>query len=191
MLSLLIRKELAQISGVLQQELDSQFEIKTQASSFTPVPSRRQVLATPPILRTVLELVVAEPKFAAMIGHEDLQLGIGIPGIDQAELQVLAAVVDAVNVGDARINLGEAFRDTPLAAAVRNAEVGALRWQERSLEPNELRAEFDGAWNQAIGMIRKGKIASLDQKRDRQGLTSEDQTQYRLLQQAVSVAPGK
>ena len=191
MLSLLIRKELAQISGVLQQELDSQFEIKTQASSFTPVPSRRQVLATPPILRTVLELVVAEPKFAAMIGHEDLQLGIGIPGIDHAELQVLAAVVDAVNVGDARINLGEAFRDTPLAAAVRNAEVGALRWQERSLEPNELRAEFDGAWNQAIGMIRKGKIASLDQKRDRQGLTSEDQTQYRLLQQAVSVAPGK
>lgn len=191
MLSLMIRKELAQVAGVLQQELDAEFEIKNHQVSSTPAPARRQAPVTQSILRTVLELVVAEPRFAALIGHEDLQLGSGAPGLDQADLQALLAVVDAVNVGDARINLGEAFRDTPHEAAVRNAEAGALRWQERSLEPSELEAEFSGAWRQALDRIRRARITALLEKSRRQGLSTEDQAQYRLLQQAVSVAPGK
>ena len=190
MLSLMIRKELALVAGVLQQELDNEFEIKSQ-SGHAPAPARRQVPVTQSILRTVLELVVAEPRFAALIGHEDLQIGSDAPGLDQADLQVLLAVVDAVNVGDARINLGEAFRDTPHEAAVRNAEAGALRWQERSLEPTELEAEFSGAWRQAQDRIRRARITSLLEKSRRQGLSAEDQTQYRLLQQAVSAAPSK
>jgi len=100
-------------------------------------------------------------------------------------------VVDAVNVGDAKLNLGEAFRDTPHEAAVRSAEAGALRWQERSLEPSELEAEFSGAWRQALDRIRRARIAALLEKSRRQGLSAEDQAQYRLLQQAVSAAPGK
>ena len=190
MLSLMIRKELALVAGVLQQELDNEFEIKSQSGQ-APAPARRQVPVTQSILRTVLELVVAEPRFAALIGHEDLQMGSDAPGLDQADLQVLLAVVDTVNVGDARINLGEAFRDTPHEAAVRNAEAGALRWQERSLEPTELEAEFSGAWRQALDRIRRARITSLLEKSRRQGLSAEDQTQYRLLQQAVSAAPSK
>lgn len=190
MLSLMIRKELAQVAGVLQQELDGQFEIRSQAASH-PAPARRAAPATLSILRTVLELVVAEPRFAAMIGHEDLQLGSEAPGLDQADLQALIAVVDAFNVGDARINLGEAFRGTPYETAVRNAEAGALRWQERALEPSELESEFSGAWRQALDRIRRARITALLEKSRRQGLSAEDQAQYRLLQQAVSVVPGK
>ena len=190
MFSLMIRKELAQVTGVLQQELDNEFEIRTVASS-APAPARRQSPVTQSILRTVLELVVAEPRFAALIGHEDLQLGSEAPGLDQADLQALQAVVDAVNVGDAKLNLGEAFRDTPHEAAVRSAEAGALRWQERSLEPSELEAEFSGAWRQALDRIRRARIAALLEKSRRQGLSTEDQAQYRLLQQAVSAAPSK
>ena len=190
MLSLMIRKELAQVTGVSQQELDSEFEIRSQATS-APAPARRPVQTTPSILRTVLELVVAEPRFAALIGHDDLELGRGAPGLDQADLQALEAVVDAVNVGDAKINLGEAFRDTPHENAVRNAEVGALRWQERSLEASELEAEFSGAWRQALDRIRRSRITALLEKSRQQGLSAEDQAQYRLLQQALSVTPSK
>jgi DNA primase len=190
MFSLMIRKELAQVAGVSQQELDGEFEIRSQAVS-APAPARRPTQATPSILRTVLELVVAEPGFAALIGHEDLELGRGAPGLDQTDLQALEAVVDAINVGDAKLNLGEAFRGTPHEAAVRNAEVGALRWQERSLEPTELEAEFSGAWRQALDRIRRSRITALLEKSRQQGLTAEDQAQYRLLQQALSVAPGK
>jgi DNA primase len=190
MLSLMIRKELAQVAGVLQQELDAQFEIKTQVA-VAAAPARRTVPAAPSILRTVLELVVAEPRFASLVGHEDLQLGSCVPGLEQADLQALSAVVDAIHAGDERINLGEAFRGTPHEAAVRNAEAGALRWQERSLQPAELEAEFSGAWRQALDRIRRARIAALLEKSARQGLSAEDQAQYRLLQQAVSTASGK
>ncbi len=190
MLSLMIRKELAQVTGVLQQELDGQFEIKKQFPA-PSAPARRPVLATPSILRTVLELVVAEPRFAAQVGHEDLHLGLGVPGLDQEDLQALGAVVDAISVGDERINLGEAFRDTPHEAAVRNAEAGAMRWQERALAPAEIEAEFSGAWRQALDRIRRARITALLEKSRLQGLSAEDQAQYRLLQQAVSVVSGK
>ena len=190
MFSLMIRKELAQVTGISQQELDGEFEIRSQATS-TPAPARRPTQTTPSILRTVLELVVAEPRFAALIGHEDLKLGRGAPGLDQADLQALEAVVDAVNAGDAKLNLGEAFRDTPHENAVRNAEAGALRWQERSLAASELEAEFSGAWRQALDRIRRSRITALLEKSRQQGLSAEDQAQYRLLQQALSVVPGK
>ena len=190
MFSLMIRKELAQVTGISQQELDGEFEIRSQATS-TPAPARRPTQTTPSILRTVLELVVAEPRFAALIGHEDLELGRGAPGLDQADLQALEAVVDAVDVGDAKLNLGEAFRDTPHENAVRNAEAGALRWQERSLAASELEAEFSGAWRQALDRIRRSRITALLEKSRQQGLSAEDQAQYRLLQQALSVVPGK
>jgi len=190
MFSLMIRKELAQVTGISQQELDGEFEIRSQATS-PPAPARRPTQTTPSILRTVLELVVAEPRFAALIGHEDLELGRGAPGLDQADLQALEAVVDAVNVGDAKLNLGEAFRDTPHENAVRNAEAGALRWQERSLAASELEAEFSGAWRQALDRIRRSRITALLEKSRQQGLSAEDQAQYRLLQQALSVVPGK
>ena len=190
MFSLMIRKELAQVAGVSQQELDGEFEIRSQAASI-PAPARRPAQATPSILRTVLELVVAEPRFAALIGQEDLELGRGAPGLEQSDLQALAAVVDAISVGDAKLNLGEAFRGTPHEAAVRNAEVGALRWQERSLEAAELEAEFSGAWRQALDRIRRSRISALLEKSRQQGLSVEDQAQYRLLQQALSATPGK
>lgn len=190
MLSLLIRKELAQVAGVLQQELDAEFEIRNQVVT-TRAPARRPAQATPSILRTVLELVVAEPRFAEQIGREDLHLAAGAAGLDQADLQALDAVLGALSAHPGPVNLGELFRDTPHEAAVRNAEVGALRWQERSLEAAELEAEFTGAWRQALDRIRRSRIAALLEKSQRQGLSVEDQAQYRLLQQAVSAPQGK
>jgi len=190
MLSLMIRKELAQLTGVLQQELDGQFEIRSQ-TAITPAPARRPAPATPSILRTVLELVVAEPRFAALIGREDLSLGAGVPGLDQADLQALEAVVDVVGSGDVRVNLGEAFRDSPHETAVRNAEAGALRWQDRALAPAELEAEFAGAWRQALDRMRRARITALLEKSRREDWSPEEQAQYRLLQQAVSVSSGK
>lgn len=189
MLSLLIRKELAQIAGVLQQELDAQFEIRGQSP--VTAPARRQSPATPSILRTVLELLVAEPRFGALIVREDLRQGHGVPGIDQAELQVLEAVLDAVEGGETHINLGEMFRNTPHEAAVLNAEAGAMRWQEKGFDPEGLEADFRGAWSKVVVEIRKNRLKVMDQKKDRQGLNADELAQYRLLQQALSVPAGK
>ena len=188
MLSLLIRKELAQLVGVTQQELDANFEIKGQAA---PPPARRTVPVTQSILRTVLELLVMEPRFAALIKRSDLAEAAGVPGVDQAELQVLDAVLDVVGSGENTINLGEVFRGSPHEAAVRQAEAGALRWQDGMLAQEEFEAEFRGAWQQAVDRIRRARIRVLLEKSQRQELSSEDQAQYRLLQQALSMPAGK
>ena len=188
MLSLLIRKDLAQLAGVSQQELDTQFEIKSQAAA---APARRPAPATMSILRTVLELVVCEPSLGARVDRGELVHGADVAGIEQTELQTLAAVLELIGPGSTAINLGEAFRGTPHEAAVRAAEAGALRWQDRALQPAELEAEFTGAWQQAMDRIRRARIAALLEKSRRQELNAEDQAQYRLLQQAVSISSSK
>ena len=188
MLSLLIRKELAQLAGVLPQELDAQFEIRGQP---TPVPARRAAPATQSILRTVLELLVVEPRLAGLIKRSDLAEAAGVPGVDQAELQALDAVLEVIGTGEVPVNLGEVFRGLPHETPVREAEAGALRWQDRSLQPEELEAEFRGAWQQAVDRIRRARITVLLEKSRRQELSSDDQAQYRLLQQALSTSSSK
>jgi DNA primase len=189
MLSLLIRKELAQIAGLEPRQLDAQFEIRSTAGGGAP--PRRAAPPSPSILRSVLELVVVEPRFAAAITAADLALGVGAGGIDQAELAALQAVIERLGAGGARLNLGEAFRDSPHQAQVLAAEAGALRWQDRALAPAELESEFRDAWQRALDRIRRARIAALLEK-SRQGPWSDaEQAQYRLLQQALGAATGK
>ncbi len=188
MLSLLIRKELAQLVGVQQQELDANFEIRAKAA---PAPARRTAPAPQSILRTVLELLIVEPRFAALIKRGDLVEAVGVPGIDQTELQALDAVLEVVGSGEVIVNLGEVFRGSPHEAAVRQAEAGALHWQERTLAPEEFEVEFRGAWQQATDRIRRARIRVLLEKSQHQELSSADQAQYRLLQQALNVPARK
>ncbi|MBX9903975.1 MAG: DNA primase [Burkholderiales bacterium] len=188
MLSLLIRKELAQLAGVTQQELDANFEIRSQAVS---APARRAAPATQSILRTVLELLVVEPRFAALIKRDDLGGAMEVPGLDQAELQVLDAVLEVVGDGEGVVNLGEAFRGSPHEAAVLQAEVGALHKQNQGFSAEGLEADFRGAWSKVLDQIRRTRFKAMGQKKDRQGLTSAEQDQYRLLQQALNVPAGK
>lgn len=188
MLSLLLRKELAQLVGVSQQELDANFEIRAQAA---PAPARRTAPATQSILRTVLELLIVDPRFAALIKRGDLAEAVGVADVDQVDLQALDAVLEVVGSGEAMVNLGEVFRGSPHEAAVRQAEVGALRWQDRTLEPGEFEAEFRGAWEQAMALIRKARINALLEKSKRQGWNSDEQAQYRLLQHALSMPASK
>jgi DNA primase len=188
MLSLLIRKELAQLTGVLQQELDANFEIRGQVA---PAPVRRAAPETRSILRTVLELLIVEPKFAALIRRSDLAEAVGVAGVDQIDLQALDAVLEVTGSGEAMVNLGEAFRGSPHEPAIRQAEAGALRWQDRTLASGEFEAEFRGAWDQAMVLIRKARINALLEKSKRQGWNSDEQAQYRLLQQALNVPVSK
>lgn len=188
MLSLLIRKELAQLAGISQQELDANFEIRAQLA---PAPARRTAPATQSILRTVIELLIVEPRFAARIRRDDLAEAVGVAGVDQTDLQALDAVLEVTGNGEVMVNLGEVFRGSPHESAVRQAEAGALRWQDRTLEPEEIEAEFRGAWDQAMVLIRKARINALLEKSKRQGWNSDEQAQYRLLQQALNVPAGK
>jgi len=154
MLSLLIRKEIAQMVGVLPQELDVQFEIKSQA---TASPPRRPEPARPSILRNMLDLVVCDPTLGLLIDRNELAGGVaaGVPELDPAEWKIMDAVLQGIASGQAGTSLGELFRGTPHEPALQQAEARALKVMGSLPKPEEREAEFRDAWERVLDRIRR------------------------------------
>ncbi|MBX3619073.1 MAG: DNA primase [Rhizobacter sp.] len=154
MLSLLIRKELAQLAGVTQQELDAQFEIHGQPA---PPPQRRPTAVRPSILRTMLDLIVCDPGLGKLIDRAELASGIelSVPELDREDWKILDALLQALDQRAQAANLGEIFRGTPLEPAMQLAEARALKIMEQLPSPAEREAEFQDAWQQVLARIRR------------------------------------
>ncbi len=197
MLSLLLRKQLAELSGVTQPELDAEFQIKAQPLA---VPSyRRPPPAQRSMAQTVMELAALDPMLARQVDRTQLRVGQGVKGVDQTELsalqrllEVLAGEVDLDPGLDGKpLNIGEYFRGTEDESQVAAIEAGTLRWQESGLSGDEVKAEFQGAWRQLLDRIRRARLNVLLEKSQRQGWSAEDQSNFLLLQQQVTAAPPK
>jgi len=160
MLSLLIRKELAQLAGVMQQELDAQFEIRGQPAQ-APAPQRRPTAVRPSILRTMLDLIVCDPCLGKLIDRTELASGIelSIPELDREDWKVLDALLQASGQQAEGANLGEIFRGTPLESAMQLAEARALKIMEQLPSAAEREAEFQDAWQQVLARIRRFQAA--------------------------------
>ncbi len=158
MLSLLIRKEIAQLVGVLPQELDAQFEIRN--SSFA-VPPKRPQPAQPSILRNMLDLVVCDPSLGLLVDRNELAggVGAGIPELDQVDWKILDALLQVIAAGKAGPSLGELFRGTPHESAMQHAEARALKVLAALPTPEEREAEFRDAWERVMERIRKFRAA--------------------------------
>ncbi|MGE0557973.1 MAG: DNA primase [Burkholderiales bacterium] len=154
MLSLLLRKEIADLVGVLPQELDAQFEIRNQSFA---APPRRPDPARPSILRNMLDLVVCDPLLGLLIDRDELAAGVaaGVPELDVAEWKVLDVLLQAIAGGQAGPSLGELFRGTPHEATMQMAEARALKVLESLPTPAEREAEFKDAWQRVAKRIRK------------------------------------
>ncbi len=203
MLSLMLRKQLADLAGFTQQELDAEFQIKAQPA---PAPAHRR----PPtmqrsIAQTVIELLVLDPSFGRSVDRAQLAPGFGLPGVDQPALRALDRLLEVlgnllasaadesetqVKKNAKHLNIGEFFRDTEYGELITEVEAGMLRWQERGLSGGEFEAEFTGAWRQLLDRIRRARINALLEKSRQGGWSAEEQAQFLLLQQQVTnVAP--
>ncbi len=158
MLSLLIRKELAQLAGVMLQELDAQFGIHGQPA---PVPQRRPTAVKPSILRTMLDLIVCDPRLGASIDRAELASGIelSVPELDREDWKILDPLLQALDQQAEGVKLGEIFRGTPLESAMQLAEARALKIMEQLPSVAEREAEFQDAWQQVLGRIRRFRTA--------------------------------
>ncbi len=160
MLSLLIRKEMAQLAGVLQQELDAQFEIRGQPAA---APQRRQTAIRPSILRTMLDLVVCDPQLGALIDRSELASGIelSVPELDHGDWRILDALLQALDQQAEGKNLGETFRGTSMESAMQLAEARALKIMEQLPSAAEREAEFQGAWQLVLARIHRFRTAGI------------------------------
>jgi DNA primase len=188
LLSLLLRKELARLTGITQQELDVQFQVKLVASAAAP---RRNPPVQRSIMRSLLELIMLHPEFALQVERAALETGDGVAGIDQPELKALAAVLEAAANGAAVANWPEYFRDSEHATLLGQIETGLLRRQELNLSADEVKAEFDDGWRQLLDQLRRGQWTALNEKSRKQELSSEDKDSYRRLSQPAPAAAQK
>lgn len=183
LLSLMLRKRLAEIAGITREELDVQYRIKTQPAA----PAARR---PPPVpgspARSLIELLVLDPRIAANVDRRELTGAADVSGMDHAELAFLGLLLE-VCAGAPDLNLVEHFRGTEHEARLARTQGELLERPEAGFSSEELRQQFDGAWANLCGRIRMAKFHALNEKSKKQELTSEEKVLYRdLLQKAKS-----
>ena len=174
LLSLMLRKQLAQIAGITQQELDAQFQIKSVSPS--PAPPRKSPPVRQSLARKLVELVMLHPEFAHDVDPAMLHAA-GDTNEDVVELKTLAALLDAAAAEPAVVNWPEYFRDTEHAALLLQIEPALLKRQDADWTVDELRAEFSDGWQQL------GRRIDLDNQAEnikKHGLTGKDLERLRV-----------
>ncbi len=188
LLSLMLRKQLAQIAGISQQELDAQFQVKSHITAAAP---RRSPPVQRSIVRSLIELVMSHPEFSRLVERAALEPGCGVAVINQAELKALMALLEAAARGETVVNWPEYFRDSEHEELLRQIEPGLLKRQEDAWSADEAKAEFSDGWAQLQEMIRRGLLTALNEKSRKQELSSEDKDRYRRLSQSAQAAAQK
>lgn len=184
MLSLMLRKQLAEIAGITQQELDAEFQIKSFA---TAAPARRVAAARPSQVRSVLELLVLDSSLGRLADRTQLVVEAAPDGGSQ-ELRALALLLETLETNPQLASFGEYFRDTEFAALFESLEAGGLRWLEMGFGADELRAEFDGAWR---GLLKEQQQKRLTEQMRNTRWSADDMDRIRLLKQIDTVNPTK
>jgi DNA primase len=159
MLSLMLRKQIAERAGVSQVELDRNFEIKV-ASARAQVPARRDAVK-PSMIRKLAEMLVLKPALAALApaGTDYEDIGSHIP---PAEMEFLFQLVDLCRRQPDLRSIGEHFRGDQFEGVAREVEAGILRWEH--LDSTELEVEFAGAWQGLNEQIRTARANMYSEK---------------------------
>ncbi|MFA6920787.1 MAG: DNA primase [Gallionella sp.] len=174
--SLLLRKEVAALSGVSQAELEALYEIKP--ISHAPRPGLKKAVRTPfPVLRLLLQCLIAQPALGA-------QMPEGWHG-EGADADAIGAVLSVLREADFEISspaLAQMFQGTVHARAMAQAEAEMLAWGDSF----DVEAEFSGLISRLDDGQRREQFQALQGKTAQGGLaslSSSEREQYlRLLQ---------
>ena len=174
--ALLLRKEVAALSGVSQAELEALYEIKPIASA--PRPSLKKTQRTPfPVQRLLLQCLIAKPKLGAQMPE-----GWHGEGAEAEAIESMLVALREVNFEISSPALAQLFQGTVHAKAIAQAEAEMLSWGDSF----DVDAEFDGLIGRLADGQRRAQIQALQAKVAQGGLASlgnSEREQYlRLLQ---------
>ena len=175
LLSLMLRKQLAQVAGITQQELDAQFQIRSVAPA-APAPPRQPSRERQSLARNLIEIAMLHPKFAHDVDPVALHAAGGAAD-DALELKTLAALLDAAVAEPAVVNWPEYCRATEHAGLLLQIESALLKSQYSEWSENELRAEFRDGWRQ---LNQRLELEVQSENIKKHGLTNENLVQLRI-----------
>jgi len=177
LLSMMLRKELAEIAGLTLQELDSKYEIKPLTSA---APARRPSPARPSNARNALELLVVDPSLKRLAHRAQLVRTQFAQSPHYQDLRALDKLLETLDAHPHMSSFGEYFRGTEFGELFDSVEAGGLRWQELGFNAEELQAEFEGAWRKIVNELVKSVQTAKSRAAD---LQPEDIEKIRLLKQ--------
>jgi DNA primase len=167
--ALLLRKEVAALSGVSQAELESLYEIKPVARS--PRPAFQKAGRTPPSAhRLLLQCLIAQPELGQQLPDQWHDAGTG------ADAEAVLAVLMVLRETDFTLNgpiLTQLFQGTAHEKILAAAEADMLSWGDDF----DVAAEFAGL----ISKFNEGQRQQQRQALDAKGwanLTSTEREQY-------------
>ncbi len=174
--SLLLRKEVAALSGISQAELEALFEIKPVAHA--PRPALKKAVRTPfPVQRLLLQCLIAQPALAVQMPSD-----WHAEGADAEAIAAVLSVLREVGFAISSPALMQMFEGTVHAGALAQAEADMLTWGESF----DVAAEFAGLIGRLDEGQRREQFQTLQGKTAQGGLSSltpEEREQYlRLLQ---------
>jgi DNA primase len=174
--SLLLRKEVAALSGISQAELEALFEIKPVAHA--PRPALNKAGRTPfPVQRLLLQCLIARPELAVQMPSD-----WHAEGADAEAIAAVLSVLREVGFAISSPALMQMFEGTVHAGALAQAEADMLTWGESF----DVAAEFAGLIGRLDEGQRREQFQTLQGKTAQGGLSSltpEEREQYlRLLQ---------
>lgn len=160
--ALLLRKEVAALSGVSQAELEALYEIKPVVRA--PRPSFQKAGRAPPSAqRILLQCLIAKPALGA-------QMPTGWHG-EGAEAEAVAAVLSVLREADFALSsqtLTQWFQGTAQAKTLAAAEADMLNWGENF----DVAAEFSGLIGKLNEGQRRQQFQTLQDKLAQGGLAS-------------------
>ncbi len=174
--SLLLRKEVAALSGVSQEELEALYEIRAIAHA----PRQAFKKAARPafsLYRILLQCLMTQPELGMQMPERWEGVGDGA--------ETVLAVLDALREADFKISgpaLAQMFQGTIHAAVIAQAEVDMLTWGDTF----DVAAEFSGVLGKLDEERRRQQFQALQGKSAQvglAGLTGQEREQYRLLSQ--------
>lgn len=181
MLSLVLRKKIADVAGVTQTELDSQLGIKKQVRATV---KQRKSAERPSIVRRLAELLLVSPGLARQANADQFKMFAEIAARDFAreEVELVLALLEIGGDSPNVQSVVERFRGKPLESLVSRIQAsGLVAWDGREDDENALKADFLGAWQAIEQGLSRARIDALLEKSRKSGLTDEDKALYRRL----------
>jgi hypothetical protein len=181
----MLRKRLAELTGVTQHELDAQYQVKAQPAAPVPPPSRRRAGQHDSFIRPVIELLCFRPEFARLADRGAIAHGFGLPGISQSELEALHQLLEMFEKDPTVTSIAEYFRDTRHRALFEEIEAAVIFREEAQGGPEVARQEFEDGWRKLVRGITVAEGRSLDEKSKLAPLTAAEKSRYRVIHQIL------
>jgi DNA primase len=187
MLSLMLRKQIAELGGIAQAELDRGFEIKPVSRSQV---AERRAAVKPSLATQLSEMLVFRPALAALAGAGSWDPETAPVEASPTELVLLSRLLELCRNSPELRGVTEHFRGDEFEARVREMEAASLQWE--ALDNEALEVQFRQAWSKFLLLVKSAELTALKEKSRRTALSDEEKLRFKeLVQIRLETAPAE